>query len=175
MTLRVHTIEGPLKIFSIYVPTLQADDEVKNNFYQQLEQEIEKVPQTETVIIPGNFNARVGRALESWDGILGKHGIGNMNENGQLLLELCASHNLCVTNTFFEGKISRKTSWKHPRSGNWHQLDLVLTRLSSLKEILHTRSYQSAECDTDHSLVGCKVRICVKRCIVGNSRSSSNK
>ena len=44
MTLRVHTIKGPLKIFSIYAPSLQADEEDKNNLYQQLEQEIEKVP-----------------------------------------------------------------------------------------------------------------------------------
>ena len=136
MTLRVNIIKGPLKIFSIYAPTLQADDEVESTIYQQLEQEIEKVPRTETVIILGDFNARVGRAFESWNGILGKHGAGNMNENGQLLLEPCASHNLCVTNAFFEGKISRKTSWKHPRSV--HQLDLELTRRSSLKEILHT-------------------------------------
>ena len=39
----------------------------------------------------------------------------------------------------------------------------MLTRCSHLKEILHTRSYQSVECDTDHSLVGCKVKICVKK------------
>ena len=51
MTFRVHTIKGPLKIFGIYAPSLQADDEVKNNFYLQLEQGIEKVPRTETVII----------------------------------------------------------------------------------------------------------------------------
>ena len=33
----------------------------------------------------------------------------------------------------------------------------------NLTEIRHTRSYQSAGCDTDHSLVGCKVTICVKK------------
>ena len=92
-------------ICSIYAPTLQADDEVKNNFYQLLEQEIENVSQTETVIILGDFNARVGGVFESWNGILGKHGIGNMNDNGQLVLVLCASQNLCITNAFFEGKI----------------------------------------------------------------------
>ena len=88
MSLRVHTSKGPLMIFSVYAPTLQADDEVKNIFYQLLEQEIEKVPRTETVIILGDFNARVGRAFESWNGILGKHGVRNMNDNGQLVLDL---------------------------------------------------------------------------------------
>ena len=86
-----------------------------------------------------------------------------MNDNEQLVLEICGSQNLCITNTFFEGKISRKLSWRHLRSGHWHQLDLVLTRRCNLKEVQHTRSYQSAECDIDHSLVGCRVRICVKK------------
>ena len=157
MSLRVHTSKGPLMIFSIYASTLQADDGVKNDFYQLLAQEIEKVPRTETVIILSDFNATVGRAFESWNGV------GNMNDNRQLVLELCASQDLCITNTFFEGNISRKTSWRHPRSGYWHQLDLVLTRRCNLKEIQHTRSYQSAECDTDHSLVGCRVKISVKK------------
>ena len=163
MSSRVHTSKGPLMIFSVYALTLQADDEVKNDFYQLLEQEIEKVPRTERIIILGDFNARVGRAFDSWNGILGKHGVGNMNDNGQLVMELCASQNLSITNTFFEGKISRQESWKHPRSGHWHQLDLVLRRRCNLKEIQHTRSYKSAECDTDHSLVGCRVIICVKK------------
>ena len=100
MTLKVHTTKGPLTLFSVYAPNLQADDEDKNNFYQELEQEIEKVPETETLIILGDFNARVG--------ILGKHGIGNMNHNGQLLLEVCANQNLCATNTFFAEKYRGK-------------------------------------------------------------------
>ena len=98
-TLRVHTIKGPLTIFSIYMHLLS------RALHKTLEQEIKKFPRTETVIMLGNFNARVGRAFESWNGILGKNDVGNMNENGQPLLELCASHNLCVTITFFEGKL----------------------------------------------------------------------
>ena len=72
------------------------------------------MPESETIMILGDFNARVGRSFENWTDILGKNDIGNMNCNGQLLLEVCANQSLCVTNTFFSGKISRKTSWKHP-------------------------------------------------------------
>ncbi|KYO48790.1 hypothetical protein Y1Q_0004154 [Alligator mississippiensis] len=54
----------------------------KNVFYQQFE-EIEKTCGNETIIILGNFSARVGCSFENWPGILGKHGIGDMNENGQ--------------------------------------------------------------------------------------------
>ena len=50
-------------------------------------------------------------------------------------------------------------SWRHPRSKRWHQLDLILVRRTAIKNVLHTRSYHSADCDTDHSLVCCKVRL----------------
>ncbi|XP_037803947.1 uncharacterized protein LOC119598372 [Penaeus monodon] len=56
-----------------------------------------------------------------------------MNENGQRLLELCCYHDLCITNTFFATK----------------PLNCVLT----------TRSYHSADCDTDHSMQKGRPRI----------------
>ena len=31
------------------------------------------------------------------------------------------------------------------------------------------RSYQSAQCNTDHSLVGCKINICVKKIHCNNT------
>ncbi|XP_041976468.1 uncharacterized protein LOC121731180 [Aricia agestis] len=86
-----------------------------------------------------------------------------MNDNGQRLLEFCTEHLLCVTNTFFKGKLTRKVSWKHPRSGHWHQLDVVLSRTKDIREILHTRSFHSTDCDTDHSLVAANIAFSPKR------------
>ena len=47
----------------------------------------------------------------------------------------------------------------HPRFHHWHQLDLVITWRPLLNCILITCSYHSANCDTDHSLVGSKVHL----------------
>ena len=94
---------------------------------------------------------------------LGQLGVGKMNENGQRLLELCTFHDLCITNSFFRAKPQHKVSWRHPRSKHWHQLDLILVRRTAIKNVLHTRSYQSADCDTDHSLVCCKIRMQPKK------------
>ena len=56
-----------------------------------------------------------------------------------------------------------KVSWRHPRSKHWHQLDLILFRCAALKNVLHTRSYHSADCNTDPSLVCCKITLQPKR------------
>ena len=67
------------------------------------------------------------------------------------------------TNTFFVTKPQHKVSWRHPRSKHWHQLDLVLTRCTNFGNVKLTRSYQSADCDTDHSLVCCMMIFKAKR------------
>ena len=94
---------------------------------------------------------------------LGQFGIGKMIDNGQRLLELCTYHNLCIANSFFKTKPQHKVSWRHPRSKHWHQLDLILVRRTAIKNVLLTCSYHSADCDTDHSLVCCKIKLQPKR------------
>ena len=86
-----------------------------------------------------------------------------MNDIGQRLLELYTFHDLCITNSFFRTKPQHKVSWRHSRSKHWHQLDLILVRRAAIKNVLHTRSYHSADSDTDHSLVCCKIRMQPKK------------
>lgn len=46
---------------NVYAPTEIADEEVKNKFYEKLEEEIEKIPKEDTIIVLGDFNAPIGK------------------------------------------------------------------------------------------------------------------
>ena len=94
---------------------------------------------------------------------LGRFNIGKVNENGQMLLELCTRFSLCVANSFFDTKPQNNVSWRHPRSKHWHQLDLVLVRRSNLNSVKVVRSYHSADCDIDHLLVCCRMKLSPKK------------
>ena len=161
MSLRLPLLkEEYATIVSVYAPTLDADPSDKDNFYTG--QIIAQTPPKDKLVIMGDFNARVGKDYLIWKGILGRHGIGKCNDNGRLLLELCAENQLTVTNTLFQQKDRYKTTWMHPRSKHWHMIDFILVRRCDVKDILHTRVMRSADCNTDHRLVRCKVRLHLK-------------
>ncbi|KAJ2942076.1 hypothetical protein O0L34_g10993 [Tuta absoluta] len=163
MLVRLNTNHGYVTLISAYAPTLSSTDEAKTQFNDQLDQSLRGLRPSDRLYNLGDFNTRVGQDNVAWPDCIGNHGIGKLNENGQRLLELCSKHLLCITNTYFKGKSSRKVSWKHPRSGHWHQLDLILTKKKNLRETLHTRTFHSADCDTDHSLVASHVAITHKK------------
>ncbi|WP_294059547.1 hypothetical protein, partial [Thiolapillus sp.] len=149
-------------VLSVYAPTLQAETGVKEAFYRDLHNLLQQVDSKDKLLILGDFNARVGRDFELWKGVLGRHGIGNCNDNGRLLLEFCSEHQLVITNTLFQQKDRFKATWRHPRSKHWHLLDYVLTRQHDTRDVLHTRVMPSADCYTDHRLVRCKVAFAFK-------------
>ena len=140
LTLRLNTTAGPVTLVSVYAPTMSATSDTKDEFYENLAAIISSVPNNEQLILLGDFNARVGADHDTWPSCIGQFGVGKMNENGQRLLELCTYHDLCIANSYFRTKPQHKVSWRHPRSKHWHQLDLIILRRASLKNVLHTHT-----------------------------------
>ncbi|XP_069998486.1 uncharacterized protein [Penaeus vannamei] len=140
-----------LTLLSVYALTMTHYITSKTNFYVSLGQAL-NVPRTDKLLILGDFNARVGRDSETWGCVLGQHGRGKCNSNGNMLLELCTEHDLVITNTFFKTPDKCYNSWCHPRSKQWHLLVYVLVRRDDLKDICSTHVMRGADCDTDHLL-----------------------
>ena len=163
MRLRLSLKSGFVSIVCAYAPTLAASNDVKDEFYDGLSAVLHQIPNSEKLILLGDFNAGVGSDNSAWPSCLGKHGIGKVIKNGQRLLELCAQFQLYITGTFFADKHHRKVSWRHPRSRHWHQLDHIITRRHDLPDVNHTRTFHSANCDTDHSFVCSKFKLTPKK------------
>ena len=162
LLMRLRTSSGFATFVCCYAPTLASDSDFKERFYSQLDDIIKNVKSSDALYLLGDFNARVGAEKCLWPEVLGSHGTGKMNENGQRLLEFCSYHHLCITNTFFENKSIHKGTWRHPRSKTWHQIDFTITKQSNMCNIKNSRTYHSADCNTDHSLVRSKITLVPK-------------
>jgi hypothetical protein len=86
-----------------------------------------------------------------------------MNDNGHLLLNLCARFNLAITNTMFRLPTKHKTTWMHPRSKHWHLIDYAIVRQKDVSQVQITRVMRGAYCWTDHRLVVTKLRLRLRR------------
>ena len=88
-----------LTVISAYAPTFTSPDEAKEQFYEHFDQVIRSTPQSDKLVALGDLNARIGKEHSSWECVLGRQGVGKVDDNGLLLLSKCAEHNLCITNT----------------------------------------------------------------------------
>ena len=157
MTMRIPLAgKTHLTLISCYAPTMAYSDERKEQFYQSLSSLIHSVPKHDKLLVLGDFNARVGRNHGAWPGVLGQHGVGNMNANGLLLLTLCGEEELTITNSMFKLPETHKVTWMHPRSKHWHLIDYIITRRKDIRDIHITRAMRGADCSSDHIMLRCK-------------------
>ena len=79
---------------------MQRPQEEKEQFYEMLGSSV-SAAEMDSVIILGDFNARVGSDWKSWPNVIGKHGVGKMNSNSLILLEFCTRFQLSIMGTMF--------------------------------------------------------------------------
>ena len=92
--------------------SLNTDEEdVKDELFENLHDTLADIPSTEQIYLMGDFNVKVGNERRMYIDYLGPHGRGTRNDNGERLLEICASHHLGISNTFFQHQDSHACTW----------------------------------------------------------------
>jgi len=107
----------------------------------------------------GDFNARVGSANDNFEDIMGKHGVGTMNENGNLFVELCGNHSLKIGGTLFPHKECHKNTWYSNDHVTKAQLDHVCISSRWSKALLDVRVYRRADIGSDHHMLCASLRL----------------
>ena len=90
-----------------YVPQQGLAEDVKDNFYKDLISLFSKVGENEQVILGGDLNRHVGKAVNGYDGIHGGFGCGVGNIEGERIHEMGSALDITVCNTFFKKRDTR--------------------------------------------------------------------
>ena len=93
-----------LNIIQCYAPTSDAEEEKKDDFYQQLQAVLDRRGTKDITILMGDFNAKIGMDNIGYEDIMGTHGLGQMNENGERFADLCALNQLVIGGSIFPHK-----------------------------------------------------------------------
>ncbi|KAL8595486.1 hypothetical protein ACOMHN_000695 [Nucella lapillus] len=95
----------------------------------------------------GDFNGRVGERRTPWTKHLGPHSDHRTpcNYSGNHVLELCAEHDLIVTNTFFQRRATQIYTWyKWSDIDVSSQIDFTLARSRMRSNIRDSKAIPNA-------------------------------
>ena len=187
MYIRLKVQFSYITIFAVYAPTNPVSSTIEANqpsedFYNELHSALANITPTDMVTILGDFNARVGvdSHTNTWHAVLGPHGVGRVNENGQRLLDFCATNKLLITNSWFQHKLKHQYTWYRngDRSNPGHIIDYVLVSARFRSSVLDTCVYREVQHHSDHELVVSTFRLKIKakrrRCLHPPPRQSKH-
>jgi len=106
-----------LTIDQFYCPT--------NAATSLLEATLQQVQQSDIVILMGDFIAKIGDVKLGLKNVMGKHGLGTTNENGDMFIDLCVNYNLLIGCSLFPHKDIHKATWVAQNQRTYNQIDHV--------------------------------------------------
>nr|KAG5704206.1 hypothetical protein BaRGS_012494 [Batillaria attramentaria] len=112
-----------LNIIQCYAPTNDAEEEKKDDFYQQLQTVIDRGGAKDMTILMGDFNAKIGSDNTGYENTMGTHGLGQMNENGERFADFCALNQLVIGGSIFPHKRIHKATWRSPDHVTENQIE----------------------------------------------------
>ncbi|KAJ8365093.1 hypothetical protein SKAU_G00139240 [Synaphobranchus kaupii] len=166
ITARFQTTQRRIKlqIIQCYAPTNNTDEESKDNFYNQLQQILQARKGKDIIVLMGDMNAKVGTNNSGYKLVMGKQGIGSMNENGEIFADVCADYNLVIGGTLFPHKPIHKAAWISPDHTTENQIDHICINRKFRRSLLDVRVKRGADAGSDHHLLAAKIQLKLKRC-----------
>ncbi|XP_049772321.1 craniofacial development protein 2-like [Schistocerca cancellata] len=129
-----------------------------DSFYEALSDVVVRVKDKDSVLLMGDFNARIGNRTEGYEKVMGKFGEDmEANRNGKQLLDFCASMGLVITNSFFKHKNIHRYTWEG--RGTRSVIDYIITDQEFRKAVRDTRVFRGFFDDTDHYLICSEIGI----------------
>jgi hypothetical protein len=122
-------------VLNVHVPTEDKDNDIKDSFFEELEQVSDQFPRYHMKILLGDFNAKVGRE-DIFKPIIGNENLHEAsNDDGVRVVNFAISKNSIVKSTTFPRRDIHKHTWASPDGVTHKQIDHV-------SSCLHLNPYQ---------------------------------
>ena len=95
----IHGKPFNLSIIQLYACMSASSEEEIEDFYSDQEDAYKNCGNQDIVIVMGDLNAKVGGEQDPLQDNVGKHGLGERNDRGDLWVDWCATHEQVIMNT----------------------------------------------------------------------------
>ena len=138
---------------SVYAPQTGLPNSEKEQFYDQLQHTVAKVPSSEILFPLGDWNGHVGDVAGGYCDAHGGLGFGQRNTDGERVLDFATANGLRVGNTWFRKRDSHLITYSS--GGHSTQLDYILYRKSFSSAVSNVKVIPTEEAAQQHHLVVC--------------------
>ena len=91
-----------MNVISAYAPQAGCEMEEKEAFWEEIDELMESIPRSERVVIGADFNGHVGSGNVGDERVMGTHGFGERNAEGQMIVDFASRMEMAVLNTYFD-------------------------------------------------------------------------
>ena len=149
-----------IAIIQVYAPTSTHSDEELELFYDEVNEACRQVKSSDILIVMGDLNCKVGKGEQGT--VVGKYGLGERSERGDVLVQFCEEKNLTLVNTQFMQHPRRLYTWSSPGDLYRNQIDYIMIRQRYKNCVKNAHTYPGADIFSDHNLLIMKLSIKLK-------------
>ena len=160
MWVRLSFDEFPVNISSVYEPQTGSSEEEKEQFWSALQEELEKVNESERCMVGGDMNGLIGNGNDAIKRAHGGNAFGEGNEDGEKIVDLALSFDLVIGNTVFRKKNEHLITYCSGDRAS--QIDFLLYRRKDIKEIRNCKVIPGDHVTAQHRLLVIDLVIAVK-------------
>ncbi|XP_062866594.1 uncharacterized protein LOC134329279, partial [Trichomycterus rosablanca] len=161
MCLKVEVEGMMLNVVSGYAPQVGCEKEEKEKFWRDLDEVIESIPKEERVVIGADLNGHVGEGNRGDEEVMGRFGVKERNQEGQMVVDFAKRMEMAVVNTYFQKREEHRVTYKS--GGRSSQVDYILCRRGNLTEIGDCKVVVGESVARQHRMVVCRMTVVVKK------------
>ena len=147
-----------ITLINIYAPTEDKEENIKEQFYEELQRTQYEFPKHDLTVILGDMNAKLGKE-KTFSQVVGRHTLHNSsNKNGELAANYVISNDTFLISPNFQHKKIPNGTWISPDHQTLNQINHVVVSKGKMRLLHDVRSKRGCNCYSDHFLVQIKIR-----------------
>ncbi|KAG5602889.1 hypothetical protein H5410_034259 [Solanum commersonii] len=151
MTIKLVIGGCTLSVISAYAPRVGLDEEAKKLFYEDLDEVVRGIPNTEKIVIGRDFNGHIGATSSGFDDVHGGFGFRERNGGETSLLDFAKAFELVIANSCFPKKENHMVTFRSSVAKT--QIDYLLLRKGDRCLCKDCKVIPSENLTTQHKLL----------------------
>ena len=132
----------------------------------------DEVPGHDLPIVLRDLNARPGNNNIGRYRVMGNHGEGTINNNGERLCHFCDESNMVIGGTLFQLRDIHKTTLTSPSGATKSGIDHILINGKWRSSLRDVSAYRGADVASDHNLLVAVVLVKLRSAYRGQRRAT---